>query len=180
MEKHWTLTIAAAAVVLLLLSGGCQPVGSEEFEPEGPERTVYRFNNVQAASGARADAMLYPFHFDGAELNALGEQKLDLMLDDDDAFEPMVVYMRVREDELLNNRMAAVTAYLKGSGLGDEQIKFELGDNPNARHPAGPGVAAMTRMRNQSAGQADRSATEDRAAGAEGSASGMGIGLDSK
>ena len=179
MTKHGTLKTtssilaAAAAVVLLMLSGGCQPI-DEHFEPEGAERSVHRFADAHAASGARADAMMHAYHFDGAELNTLGEQKLGLMLQDDDACEPLVVYMNVKEDDQIDERMVAVTTFLKDNGLADEQIKFEVGPNPNSRHSVTDGLAALNRSRNQAAGQSERSEVEDRTT--DGSAD---MGIDS-
>ena len=58
-------------------------------------RDVQRIERVQNASGAREDATLEPYHFDKGEVNSLGRQKLSLMIDDDDANNPLVVYLNV-------------------------------------------------------------------------------------
>lgn len=111
----------------------------EGYFPEdaGEIRKPVQFADVMAASGARADAMLYAHHFDGARLNSLGEQKLSLMLKDDDSPSPMSVYLNLKEkDAVSKQRQASVVAFLKDKGLADAQIEVIYGDNPAARSPA--------------------------------------------
>src|SRR5262245_60524344 len=68
---------------------GEPPLGDRFFAPEDSVPAMTRAMNVQAASGARADAMLQAAHFDKGQLNSLGRAKLTAMLDDDDANNPV-------------------------------------------------------------------------------------------
>lgn len=111
----------------------------ETFFPEdsGEIRKPQQFAEVMAASGARNDAMLGAYHFDGAKLNSLGEDKLSLMLKDDDSPTPMTVYLNLKEkDAVSKQRQASVVAFLKDKGLADNQIEVIYGDNPSTRSPA--------------------------------------------
>jgi hypothetical protein len=93
--------------------------------------------DAQAASGARAEGMLYEQHFDGPRLSSLGEHKLALMLADDDGVDPMVVYVDLGDnDARAAHRRDAVTLFLKERGLRDDQMMVVTGDNPAARSPA--------------------------------------------
>jgi hypothetical protein len=141
-RKSLTILTAAAAAALLALAG-CQ---SEQLDPTlkgffpedvGDVRKPDAWMDAQAASGARSDAMLCKSHFDGPRLNSLGEAKLSLMLKDDDACEPMTVYLNVPDkDDLANARKSAVVTYLKDTGLADSQISIVYGDNPATHNPA--------------------------------------------
>src|SRR3954463_5750908 len=64
-------------------------------EDSGEVRKHNQIADAMAASGARADATLSKPHFDGGRLNSLGEDKLALMLRDDDRPEPMKVYLNL-------------------------------------------------------------------------------------
>jgi hypothetical protein len=136
-----SLTILTAAAALFALAG-CQ---AEQYDPSlhgffpedvGDVRKPDAWAEAQAASGARSDAMLCKSHFDGPRLNSLGEAKLSLMLKDDDACEPMTVYLNVPDkDDLANARKSAVVTYLKDTGLADNQISIVYGDNPATHNP---------------------------------------------
>jgi hypothetical protein len=132
----------------LMTLAGCQNQNLdptlEGFFPEdtGETRKTTQFADVSAASGARNDAMLFKHHFDGAKLNSLGEQKLDLMLKDDDSPTPLTVYLDLTEkDAVTKQRQASVVTYLKDKGLAEAQIQILYGDNPDARSPASRGIA---------------------------------------
>jgi hypothetical protein len=140
--KHgkWMTTLVAGT----LFCGGCewnynqqrQAMG-EFFPAQGEVRDVQRIERVQAASGARADATLSKAHFDKGELNSLGRQKLSLMIDDDDANNPLVIYLNVpADDEFKAPRQDSVIAYLKDQGLEEKQVSFREGPNPATNHPA--------------------------------------------
>ena len=133
-------TIVGFALVAL---AGCQNQNLdptlEGFFPEdtGEVRKPTQFADVMAASGARADATLYKHHFDGAKLNSLGEDKLSLMLKDDDSPSPMTIYLDLKEKDAVSKlRQAAVVAFLKDKGLDDAQLEVIYGDNPATRSPA--------------------------------------------
>jgi hypothetical protein len=108
-------------------------------------RSSQKFMLAQQASGSRADGTLRKQHFNGKELSSLGEQKLDLMLQDDDVNEPFTVYVNLpKEDAMTSARQEAVARYLKDKGLSAEQIKVELGENPDSFAPAAPSIAALS------------------------------------
>ena len=139
----------ATAAAVVVFSAGCanreqDRVANEEFrrkheqkddffKNQGDER-VSKFADVQAANGARNDAMLYRHHFAGAQLNSLGRAKVVLMLEDGDQLEPGTVYLvDCGEGDLLSQRKAAVELYLKTTE----------GRNPAAAHPAAPQLARV-------------------------------------
>src|SRR5436189_3586772 len=108
----------------------------EGFFPEdvGEVHKTHQFSELMAASGARADAMLSSQHFDGGKLNSLGEEKLSLMLKDDDAPNPITVYLNVDDTaKTSKTRKTAVVEYLKDKGLTDQQIEVVYGDNAEMR-----------------------------------------------
>ena len=145
--------LGGLVLTLLPAAAGCQgaegdrgrgvarPRG-ETFRPDDEPRAVHRFAHAQASAGAGHDATLRADHFDGAALNSLGHEKLDLMLKDDGAFEPLVVYVDAPAGDLLAGRMESVKVYLKDRGLTDRQVRLEAGANPSARGPAAPGITA--------------------------------------
>ena len=148
MNKMY-LTIAIAAV--LALASGCQEQAKspdqhgEEFVPNDTLRASQKFMLAQQSAGSRHDATLHAQHFNGKELGSLGEQKLDLMMQDDDLNEPFTVYMNLpKEDATTTARQESVVRYLKDKGLTDEQIKVEIGENPDSYSPSAPSIAAMT------------------------------------
>ena len=135
------------------------------FPGDGDERAVDRFVKVQSASAARADATLNDHHFDrGGELNSLGRAKLDLMMKDDEASLPMVVYVDVRRADARQG--AAVAAercqdsarrYLADHGMADDRVEFRTGPNFGYRHPARDGLRGLQKLEG---GDADAGAAE--------------------
>ena len=121
--------------------GVARPRG-EAFQADEQPRAVHRFAHAQSAAGARHDAALHPHHFDRGTLNSLGQEKLELMLKDDEACDPLVVYVDVPSNDVLAGRMDSVKVYLKDRGLQDRQIQLEAAANPSARGPAAPGIVA--------------------------------------
>ena len=87
MNKLYPTIVFAA---LLALASGCEqdknaPVmHGEDFVPNDTMRASEKFMLAQEAAGARHDATLNAQHFNGKDLGSLGEQKLDLMMQDDD------------------------------------------------------------------------------------------------
>jgi uncharacterized UBP type Zn finger protein len=142
-------TIAFAA--LLALASGCKQdnnapdMHGENFVPNDTLRASQKFMLAQQASGSRHDATLHAQHFNGKELGSLGEQKLDLMLQDDDVNEPFTVYMNLpKGDATTTARQESVVRYLKDKGLTEEQIKVEIGENPDSYSSSAPAIAAMS------------------------------------
>jgi hypothetical protein len=132
------------AAGLLVLAAGCHDAKenldkqkqNDAFMPDDDARAYRQFTDAEKGAGARHDGMLYAYHFDGDHLNSLGEQKLSLMLKDNDHAFPVVVYMNVPEDTHLKSRQDAVSLYMTDCGLTAEQMKFETGPNPNATSSA--------------------------------------------
>ena len=91
------------ALALLGTLAGCQHDAHRDGDLRPLRRNLPRrprpapvdpFVQVQSAAAARADATLTADHFDArGGLNSLGRQKLDLMLRDDDASTPLLVYL---------------------------------------------------------------------------------------
>jgi hypothetical protein len=143
-------TIAIAAV--LAFAAGCQHDENkspnqhgEDFVPNDTMRASQKFMLAQQASGSRHDATLHAQHFNGKELSSLGEQKLDLMMQDDDVNEPFTVYLNLpKADATTTARQESVTRYLKDKGLCDEQLKIEIGENPDSYSPTAPSIASMS------------------------------------
>src|SRR3954469_1495633 len=101
ISKKFAIRYGDAALTIAALSTitGCRADSTastehknrgEDFIAVGDHRAYNQAMLAQAASGARADATLYAYHFDAGNLNSLGQQKLSLMLQDDDAKTPMV------------------------------------------------------------------------------------------
>src|SRR6266542_1520302 len=91
-----TRRIQVAAMALIPLAVGCshqEKVNEAFFRGDDTVNPVVRFQDTQASCGARQDGTLYPQHFNGGQLNSLGEAKLDLLLHDDDAVNPLTVHI---------------------------------------------------------------------------------------
>src|SRR3978361_2006603 len=87
--------VAAALLV------GCQNKGNlhgEKMYDSSSPTQLGIINENQAASGARADATLSEKHFQGAQVNSLGQVKLDLISKGTHADEQIVVYLNVSHD----------------------------------------------------------------------------------
>jgi hypothetical protein len=135
----------AMVSVALLVMASCQHTEEnldptlKGFFPEdtGEVRKPNQFADMMAASGARSDATLSQYHFDGPRLNSLGQEKLSYMLRDDRAPEPMSVYLNFGEkDEMSKDRQDAVVEFLKDKGLEPRQIRVVYGYNSASWSPA--------------------------------------------
>jgi hypothetical protein len=146
----WRLAWGSAALAALPAAVGCQGKAAddepkyategEKFSPDDEPRHVHRVLDAAAAAGARYDATLRGCHFDAgnpAALNSLGEEKLVLMLADDDAL-PLVVYIDVPADDLADARKAAVQTFLTDCKLKPDQAKVVVGRNDKTYGPAAP------------------------------------------
>jgi hypothetical protein len=101
---------------------------------------------VQAAVGARADATLYPVHFNDAGLNSLGREKLELMLEDEEATQPLVVYLDLPDGADAAPAHKAVADFLKARGLTESQMKVVDSPNPKTLHPAADALTGLTAL----------------------------------
>lgn len=138
------MTWLAATVTVLGIGAGCQNEDHNGFfKGDAAGERVAKFADVQAANGARNDAMLYSRHFEGGHLNSLGRQKVLLMLSDCDNCAPITVHLvRVGEGELLEQRRASVELYLK-TVEGPNKLTF---------HPAHPGLIRFNKTESGEAG----------------------------
>jgi hypothetical protein len=146
--KRVVSTIAFGAAVTLT-AAGCQHrdrVAGEDFRPDSELRAVQHFEQAQAAAGARADGTLRGYHFDCTDLNSLGQEKLGLMLKDDDSCSPIVVYLDVPADDSMDARQEAIAAYLKDHGVAANQFRVEKGANPNSFSPAALGLRGERKL----------------------------------
>jgi hypothetical protein len=146
-----------AAALVVLGAGGCGSSNhkattersdararSDIFQQDPNGERVTRFNEIQAANGARNDAMLYPAHFDGARLNSLGQSKVLLMLQDSESKEPATVHLvNCGQGDLLAQRKASVQAYLQA----------EVGPNKLTFHPAAPELLRFNKTESPAAGE---------------------------
>jgi hypothetical protein len=149
-RKRTVALAVLAGVAIVLGTAGCNghnhPMDKEvshgeQFVAEGTPRSVDKFFNTQIASGARADSTLNPVHFDGNQLNSLGREKLRAMLKDDDACEPLTVYVNLTGEA--KARREAVTAFLLDEGLLETQIQLKDGINPGNTTPAARAMKAL-------------------------------------
>ena len=151
-NKKRTVALAVLAGVAVVLgtagckgshNGGEQVSHGEQFIADGTPRSVDKFFNTQVASGARADSTLNPSHFDGNQLNSLGREKLRAMLKDDDACEPLTVYVNTPGTGETKARGEAVTAFLMDEGLLETQVQIKEGANPGSVTPAAKAMKAF-------------------------------------
>ena len=128
-------------------ANGTQEAADDFFPSADKYPQARQIIDIQVANGAREDATLQPFHFDGAKLNSLGEEKLALLVADEDEVEDadVVVYMNLPAGNLTNTRRDAVTAYLKAAGVESSHLKIASGPNPHLTTPSAIGLAAMSK-----------------------------------
>lgn len=145
--RTWMWLMATAALL-----AGChhdtepQPDRTDPFAVEPAVHPSQQFAVAQAATGARQDGTLRAMHFDGATLNSLGRQKLGLMVRDEDAAGPVVVYLDLPATVPAPQARQSVVQFLKSQGLSDEQIRLQDGANPAATLPAAQSIADLHRL----------------------------------
>ena len=146
LAKNILKTFLPAVAVAAML-GGCrksEPLAdgerdAMEFNGACDVSAVSRIADTQTAIGARTDATLRPYHFNDAELNSLGRQKIDYMLKEtgDDSTGKLVVYVDIptgegdAEKELVKARQGVVSKYLVSVGRAEDSFRLEAGFNPN-------------------------------------------------
>ncbi len=174
--KHGKRVFLMVAAATLWLAPGCQtsnpplhtPQGAvnhgENFAPPGSVYSDQRIAMAQAANGARADGTLYPQHFDGPTLSALGTNKLDQMLACPAGCNPLDVYLSIANDDLTAQRQQAVDDYLiHHGGLKPEQVVLHIGVNPGSLAPAEPNIVYYPRTENSSASSGSSSSSASAA-----------------
>ena len=150
----------AAGLGLLALAAGCHDqqntaavVHGEVFTDQ-ESHDLYRIEDAQAARGARQDATLHACHFNGDQVNSLGQDRLDLMLHDGGIYTPLVVWLDVPQDDQLAGRQQSVSMFLKDRGMRDDQMKLELGSNPDSKTSVVPTVLPADEQKQQTSGAA--------------------------
>jgi len=121
----------------------------EWYDAEDAARSTGLFAQSQAASGAKADAMLYDRNFDGSTLNSLGQVKLDLILKATPGGQPVVVYLNMPHDAAAD-RQVAVAAYLKTAGVPDQLVKLVEGPNTNLNTPSAYNLGTIYKVEGMS------------------------------
>ena len=148
MKRALSTTVFAAAV--LLFAVGCKTDNQKIADGFFPEPGAFRGTEAaiaaQTANGARADAMLYPFHFNGGVINSLGTDKIQRLLNAD-AAESFTLYLNVPTTDatLLASRQASVASFLKDMGVVDNQVQIATGPNPDTWAPANPQLTRMVK-----------------------------------
>lgn len=138
----------AMLVLAIGLFSGCsadtqQPAAESFFTPDGETTATARIFQAQAARGARADATLYPQHFDGDSLNSLGRAKLELALADNEAG-PLNLYIAGDpSDPIWPLRASAVKQHLGALGVSDGSYHLIAGVNPHTLHPVARDLDAI-------------------------------------
>lgn len=149
--------LAACGCVLgcagLLWLSGCKyssVPGGDLIESEQIPRNIDYITAAQAATGARADAMLYPRHFDGARLNSLGRAKLHLMVMDKPEGQPLAIFLNVPEGQGTAPLRNSVESYLQEQGLAEADYQLKNGPNPDTYTPANIGLTRMAKTEGSS------------------------------
>lgn len=169
-----TTWLAVGGVVIGM---GCAKEKPEAFFPIEEKIATREIFETQAARGARADGTLHESHFDRDQLNELGKAKLALMMRDNGATWPMVVYVAGASTSA-QKRESAVETYLTDLGVQSGQFQIEAGTNPAMRRPAQGNISRINKTENpaaqQGAGDPSGEANSDAAAAAEAIGEGFG------
>lgn len=150
MNKTALITIATMTI---LLSAGCarqngaEPMPIGQFEPDDQPRAIHQIADAQASLGSHADGMLRQQHFTGSQLNSLGREKLNGMLNASQCrLEKLTVYLVLDpDDETSQPRRESVARFLADAGLAEEQTTLRWGANPLAWKPAAPQISRLPR-----------------------------------
>ncbi len=136
--------LIAVGIILVGCNSNKEKTAWEDpfFPPDKVRPPSKVIQDRQAAVGAAADAMLFDIHFDGAELNSLGQQKLSLMVQGKRPTVPLKVYLNMPKDADAG-RQASVEKALEVAGLPKEQYAVAFGPNPAVLMPAEAGIRAL-------------------------------------
>ena len=160
-KVRWML---AAAV--LAGAPGCHPHATQPptarkdyFTVTAQAQNVRNVLGAQAAAGAAADSTLHPVHFDGPELNSLGEERLDLMLQGQETGQPLMVYLDLPEGPAQAQQHTNVVDFLKSRGLDESRIHVENGINPKSHNSAAESSKALQELKSAKGGAGQQGAT---------------------
>ncbi|MCC6240263.1 MAG: hypothetical protein IT448_08205 [Phycisphaerales bacterium] len=120
------------------------PTAESFFQDEQEQRSTAHVLLSQQNRGAAADAMLYAAHFDGDQLNSLGQDKLDKIIAGTSIHSPVTVYLNLPEaDQYADARQQSVSAYLGDHGVASDRIAVNPGVNESNTHLASFGTASI-------------------------------------
>jgi hypothetical protein len=143
--------IILASLALSLVTTGCtlNKQGDEKwqdpfFPSEDKKSSVDIMLEHTRAKGAAEDATLYAAHFDGDELNGLGQHKLALIVKGRQKNVPVTVYVNTPgEQDRIAKRVAMVESALGKLGVYGSDAKVEQGQNPKVGAPAAKAAKAL-------------------------------------
>jgi hypothetical protein len=142
-------TVIVATVLALATGCTLNKTGDEKwqdpfFPSEDKKSSVDLMLEHTRAKGAAADATLYAAHFDGDELNGLGQQKLSRIVQGRQKNVPVTVYINTPDEpDRVARRASMVEAALGKLSVYGSDAKIELGPNPNSGGSAGKAVQAL-------------------------------------
>lgn len=125
-------TVLLATALLLLCA--CASQEPADFFAADSARSSQQMIAVQLRQGAVEDATLHPVHFEQGQLNALGADKLELMLAGRRADRPMKLYLDLPGDSAAAQQ--SVEQYLAAAGLSAADYNIIASANPELTHPA--------------------------------------------
>lgn len=145
MKNTTTLNTTLIIAAIVFATAGCS--NKDKFFPEQDTyRSSQKMMDAQVAAAVRDNGNLYDCHFNNAALNSLGRQQLDSAVRGKQGDGPVVVRLQDENDhDLVVRRMESVAAYLKESGLQDNQIVFSDTFNDSTYTPAAVGLSNLAK-----------------------------------
>lgn len=151
------------APLLLALLAGCESHDKDQtakpdfFDGEHDARIIRQTADYQAMLGAQADPTLYPCHFDGSNLNALGKSKLEAIIANG---APAKLYIDGSNDSADGYR-ASVNSYLAAAKVAEGSVTIETGVAPGSSSGAAPAIARMEKAESPSRTSASNTTSAD-------------------
>ena len=157
MTNQTRTLISIVSAAIIVLGVGCTSDKGKKkteayqdpfFPARGTTPALETMMKKQHAIAAAEDGMLFDIHFDGAELNSLGQQKLDAMVAGKSKNTPLKVYLNMPKDaEYTAARQTSVESSMRAAGLETAQFALAVGHNPASMRPAVAGVRALDLQR---------------------------------
>lgn len=135
MKRRTCITITGLTAVLVT---GCtvDQTGDAKYEdpffrPPQTQSHVTRIFKTATNAGAMRDGTIQAIHFDGNELNELGQAKIEAMVNAHKPGLPFNVYLDLpKNDPNLTTRQATLNLALLNAGVPSDQFTVALGTNP--------------------------------------------------
>jgi hypothetical protein len=138
------------------------------FEDEKAPRATSSILETQRARGAAADGYLYAAHFDGEQLNALGQAKLEAIVAGTPVHQPVAVNLNLPEGGEMNAaREEAVIAWLGEHEIAADRVQVAIGVNETSRHLSSFGTGGMYETKEGTIRAAKPQITEESSGGGE-------------